>query len=146
MIRRLLQHSEFPAFRHKWVPEDIRETFFKCTRWQLEETMDPINCPYHYFCDSTNPANYPPAVNVGNLPDNGIVSSNPNRNHNRDIWGYRANLSCSTMEKILATIWSNFPPNTPLGPCQGTKDQHTAFNLMRGNLYAPTDSDLCPSF
>ncbi|KAH7855041.1 hypothetical protein Vadar_020586 [Vaccinium darrowii] len=56
MIRNLLQHPEFPAFRQGWVPEDIRETFFKCTRWQLEETMDPINCPYHYFCDSTNPA------------------------------------------------------------------------------------------
>lgn len=64
MIRNLLQHPEFPAFRQGWAPEDIRETFFKCTKWQLEETMDPINCPYHYFCDSTNPGNYPPAVDI----------------------------------------------------------------------------------
>ncbi|XP_052211308.1 uncharacterized protein LOC127814091 [Diospyros lotus] len=39
--------------------------FFKCTRWQLEETMDPINCPFHYYCDSPgNPSNYPPSVDI----------------------------------------------------------------------------------
>ncbi|KAF8406649.1 hypothetical protein HHK36_008739 [Tetracentron sinense] len=32
--------------------------------WQVEETTDPINCPYHYFCDSTYPGNYPSAVNI----------------------------------------------------------------------------------
>ncbi|KAF8413425.1 hypothetical protein HHK36_001408 [Tetracentron sinense] len=32
--------------------------------WQVEETTDPINCPYHYFCDSTYPGNYPSAVDV----------------------------------------------------------------------------------
>lgn len=26
--------------------------------------MDPINCPYHYYCDSTYPGNYPPVVDV----------------------------------------------------------------------------------
>ncbi|XP_057495457.1 uncharacterized protein LOC130780489 [Actinidia eriantha] len=52
--------------QHVWAQEDIHQTFFKCTRWQLEETMDPVNCPYHYFCDSTypDPGNYPPAVDV----------------------------------------------------------------------------------
>jgi hypothetical protein len=26
--------------------------------------MDPINCPYHYYCDSTYPGNHPPYVDV----------------------------------------------------------------------------------
>ncbi|XP_059634482.1 uncharacterized protein LOC132276869 [Cornus florida] len=59
-----LLRPEDPTYQHEWVLEDIRTTFFKCTRWQIEETMDPINCPYHYFCDSTYPGNYPPAVDV----------------------------------------------------------------------------------
>ncbi|KAF2324965.1 hypothetical protein GH714_021920 [Hevea brasiliensis] len=52
------------AFQPEWAFEDIRITFFKCVRWQVEETFDPINCPYHYFCDSTYPGNYPPYVDV----------------------------------------------------------------------------------
>ncbi|WOL09961.1 hypothetical protein Cni_G18715 [Canna indica] len=40
----------------------IESLFFKCTRWQLEETTDLINCPYHYFCDSGYQGDYPPAV------------------------------------------------------------------------------------
>lgn len=57
-------YKQNPAFRPEWAFEDIRITFFKCVRWQVEETMDPIHCPYHYFCDSTYPGNYPPYVDV----------------------------------------------------------------------------------
>lgn len=53
-----------PAFLPEWDLEDVRTTFLKCIRWQVEETLDPINCPYHYYCDSTYPGNYPPAVDV----------------------------------------------------------------------------------
>lgn len=56
--------SEKPAFQSEWDAEDVRMMFFKCVRWQVEETLDPINCPYHYFCDSTYPGNYPPAVDI----------------------------------------------------------------------------------
>ncbi|KAJ9187984.1 hypothetical protein P3X46_003389 [Hevea brasiliensis] len=63
MSSKLLQPWN-PAFQPEWAFEDIRITFFKCVRWQVEETFDPINCPYHYFCDSTYPGNYPPYVDV----------------------------------------------------------------------------------
>lgn len=53
-----------PAFVPEWNLEDVRTTFLKCVGWQTEETLDPINCPYHYYCDSTYPGNYPPAVDV----------------------------------------------------------------------------------
>ncbi|KAA8516233.1 hypothetical protein F0562_019412 [Nyssa sinensis] len=53
-----------PAFQHEWVLEGIRTTFFQCTRWQVEETMDSTYCPYHYFCDSTYPGNYSPAIDI----------------------------------------------------------------------------------
>ncbi|CAK7348597.1 unnamed protein product [Dovyalis caffra] len=53
-----------PAFQPKWASEDVQATFFKCVRWQVEDTMDPINCPYHYYCDSTYPGNHPPYVDV----------------------------------------------------------------------------------
>ncbi|XP_042423547.1 uncharacterized protein LOC122011207 [Zingiber officinale] len=36
----------------------LEKLFFKCTRWQVEETTDLINCPYHYFCDSTYQEDY----------------------------------------------------------------------------------------
>ena len=55
---------EKQAFQPEWGLENIRMTFFTCVRWQVEETMDPINCPYHYFCDSTYPGNYPPAMDI----------------------------------------------------------------------------------
>lgn len=55
---------EYPALQPEWTTEDVRLTFFKCVRWQVEETMDPINCPYHYYCDSSYPGNYPPAVDI----------------------------------------------------------------------------------
>ncbi|KAF3439768.1 hypothetical protein FNV43_RR18046 [Rhamnella rubrinervis] len=55
---------EFPALQPEWTMEDIRLTFFKCVRWQVEETMDPINCPYHYYCDSAYSGNYSSAVDI----------------------------------------------------------------------------------
>ncbi|RYR32183.1 hypothetical protein Ahy_A10g046783 [Arachis hypogaea] len=39
-------------------------TFFKCISWQVEETLDLLNCPYHYVCETTYPANYPPYVDI----------------------------------------------------------------------------------
>ncbi|KAL5859414.1 hypothetical protein ACOSQ4_000710 [Xanthoceras sorbifolium] len=63
-MNRQLLHPENPAFQPEWGLEGIRTTFFKCVRWQVEETLDPINCPYHYFCESSYPGNYPPAVDV----------------------------------------------------------------------------------
>ncbi|XP_043718501.1 uncharacterized protein LOC122666553 [Telopea speciosissima] len=63
----LLLYPEIPAFRPEWRMENISTTFFKCTKWQVEETTDPINCPYHYFCDSTYPGNYPPIVDIAVL-------------------------------------------------------------------------------
>ncbi|XP_012475041.1 uncharacterized protein LOC105791507 [Gossypium raimondii] len=53
-----------PAFQPGWDLEDIRLAFFKCTRWQVEETLDPINCPFHYFCDSVYPGHYPQVVDI----------------------------------------------------------------------------------
>ncbi|WCJ22543.1 hypothetical protein M5689_004629 [Euphorbia peplus] len=50
--------------KNLWANEDIRMTFIKCIRWQVEETLDPINCPYHYFCDSTYPGNFPPYIDI----------------------------------------------------------------------------------
>ncbi|GKV49411.1 hypothetical protein SLEP1_g56162 [Rubroshorea leprosula] len=63
MERRLL-NPNFAAFQPEWEREDILLTFFKCTRWQVEETLDPITCPFHYFCDSIYPGNYSPAVDA----------------------------------------------------------------------------------
>ncbi|XWS35981.1 hypothetical protein CRYUN_Cryun20dG0042700 [Craigia yunnanensis] len=57
-------HPKVAAFQPEWDLENIRMAFFKCTRWQVEETLDPINCSFHYFCDSIYPGNYPPAVDV----------------------------------------------------------------------------------
>uniref|UniRef100_A0A6N2L971 Uncharacterized protein n=1 Tax=Salix viminalis TaxID=40686 RepID=A0A6N2L971_SALVM len=59
-----LLHRRSGAFQPEWASEDIQATFFKCARWQVEDTMDPINCPYHYYCDSTYPGNHPPYVDV----------------------------------------------------------------------------------
>ncbi|KDP24557.1 hypothetical protein JCGZ_25121 [Jatropha curcas] len=63
MNTQLLQPQN-PAFQPEWASEDICIIFFKCVRWQVEETLDPINCPYHYFCDSTYPGNYPAYVDI----------------------------------------------------------------------------------
>ncbi|RWR80867.1 hypothetical protein CKAN_00952600 [Cinnamomum micranthum f. kanehirae] len=65
----LLLHPESPAFNFQfdWAPENITNTFFKCIRWQVEETTDPFHCPYHYYCDSTYPGNYPPFIDFSVL-------------------------------------------------------------------------------
>ncbi|KAF9688016.1 hypothetical protein SADUNF_Sadunf02G0153200 [Salix dunnii] len=59
-----LLHRRNRAFQPEWASEDIQATFFKCARWQVEDTLDPVNCPYHYYCDSTYPGNHPPYVDV----------------------------------------------------------------------------------
>lgn len=53
---------EYPAWQPEWNHGDIRLTFFKCLKWQVEETLNPIDCPYHYFCDSVYPGNYSSVV------------------------------------------------------------------------------------
>ncbi|KAJ1376377.1 hypothetical protein SESBI_50005 [Sesbania bispinosa] len=55
---------EYPTFQPGWDIEEIHATFFKCISWQMEETFDTINCPYHYVCDRTHPPNYPPSVDI----------------------------------------------------------------------------------
>lgn len=46
------------------MDSDRKNTFFKCTKWQFEDTLDPINCPFHYFCDSIYPGDYPQFTDV----------------------------------------------------------------------------------
>ncbi|KAK8945624.1 hypothetical protein KSP40_PGU021529 [Platanthera guangdongensis] len=48
----------------EWATKNITTTFFKCTKWQVEETTDLLNCPFHYFCDSSYAGNYPPLVDM----------------------------------------------------------------------------------
>ncbi|KAK7407803.1 hypothetical protein VNO78_09897 [Psophocarpus tetragonolobus] len=55
----LLWLPAYPTFQPGWDLEQIHATFFKCISWQVEETLDTFNCPYHYYCDKTYPANYP---------------------------------------------------------------------------------------
>ncbi|CAA7056214.1 unnamed protein product [Microthlaspi erraticum] len=43
---------------------DRKVTFFKCIKWQFEDTLDPINCPFHYFCDSLYAGDYPEIIDV----------------------------------------------------------------------------------
>ena len=52
------------TFSYERVPENVATTFFKCTRWLLEENGDLPICRYHYFCDSTYPGDYPPVVDL----------------------------------------------------------------------------------
>ncbi|RRT57329.1 hypothetical protein B296_00027082 [Ensete ventricosum] len=49
------------------MKKNTEKLFFKCTRWQVEETTDLVNCPYHYFCDSPYEGDYPPAVDLSVL-------------------------------------------------------------------------------
>ncbi|KMT20181.1 hypothetical protein BVRB_1g001900 [Beta vulgaris subsp. vulgaris] len=51
--------SRNSAFLSTIQEGDIQRIFFKCTKWQLEETLDPINCPYHYYCNNNYPGDYP---------------------------------------------------------------------------------------
>jgi len=48
----------------EWDQEQVHATLFKCISWQVEETLDTFNCPYHYFCDKTYPSNYPLLVDI----------------------------------------------------------------------------------
>lgn len=49
----------------KETMENITTTFFRCIKWQVEETTDPVNCPYHYFCASSyQGGDYPPAIAI----------------------------------------------------------------------------------
>ncbi|KAM1336698.1 hypothetical protein ACFX2I_041016 [Malus domestica] len=57
-----LLRPEYATWQPEWTEEEIRSTFFKCTKWQVEETLDPINCPYHYYCTSSYAGNYSQAV------------------------------------------------------------------------------------
>ncbi|CAN8306458.1 unnamed protein product, partial [Cochlearia groenlandica] len=43
---------------------DRKQIFFKCTKWQFEDTLDPINCPFHYFCDSLYAGDYPQFTDI----------------------------------------------------------------------------------
>ncbi|CAO2835368.1 unnamed protein product [Amaranthus hypochondriacus] len=58
MFNQLLQ-TRNSAFLSTIREGDIQKAFFKCTKWQLEETLDPINCPYHYYCNSNYLGDYP---------------------------------------------------------------------------------------
>jgi hypothetical protein len=58
MMNSLIWLQKNPTFQPGWDLEEIHATFFKCISWQMEETMDTINCPYHYVCDKTYPPNY----------------------------------------------------------------------------------------
>ncbi|MCL7039495.1 hypothetical protein MKW94_026417 [Papaver nudicaule] len=49
----------------KEIMQNITTTFLRCIKWQVEETTDPVNCPYHYFCDSSYPGgDYPLAMDI----------------------------------------------------------------------------------
>ncbi|KAG6534376.1 uncharacterized protein LOC122043602 [Zingiber officinale] len=44
---------------------ELNQPFTKCIRWQLEETTDPLHCPFHYFCASFyHGGDYPPSVDL----------------------------------------------------------------------------------
>ncbi|KAF3327121.1 hypothetical protein FCM35_KLT07239 [Carex littledalei] len=55
--------DEMPA-HHEWALQDIKTSILKCTRWQVEETTDFVNCSYHYFCDSTYVGDYPAFIDL----------------------------------------------------------------------------------
>ncbi|KAG9455409.1 hypothetical protein H6P81_008313 [Aristolochia fimbriata] len=56
MNNRQLLHPQNPAFQYEWTQQNVTTTFFKCTQWQVQETTDLVDCPFHYFCDSSYPA------------------------------------------------------------------------------------------
>ncbi|XP_028767056.1 uncharacterized protein LOC114724773 [Neltuma alba] len=63
-MNRLLWLPESSTFQPEWNLYDVQNTFFKCVSWQVEETLDATNCPYHYVCDRKYPANFPLAADV----------------------------------------------------------------------------------
>ncbi|KAE9615787.1 hypothetical protein Lal_00017774 [Lupinus albus] len=56
--------SEYPTFKPSFDLKHFHATFFKCISWEVEETFDAINCPYHYVCDRTYPSNYSPVIDI----------------------------------------------------------------------------------
>ncbi|XP_078152381.1 uncharacterized protein LOC144547580 [Carex rostrata] len=58
--------DEMPA-HHEWALQDIKTSILKCTRWQVEETTDFVNCSYHYFCDSTYVGDYSAFIDLAVL-------------------------------------------------------------------------------
>lgn len=65
MNRQLLLSQNPTLIQHEqWGLQNTLSTLFKCTTWQVEQTMDPIDCPYHYFCESAHPDNYPPTLDT----------------------------------------------------------------------------------
>ncbi|KAE8821070.1 hypothetical protein D1007_00917 [Hordeum vulgare] len=64
MLSPLLGRSAWtPQLQQLQVGGDaVTRQILKCTRWQLEETTDFVTCPYHYYCDSSYPGDYHPAV------------------------------------------------------------------------------------
>ncbi|XP_019455263.1 PREDICTED: uncharacterized protein LOC109356391 [Lupinus angustifolius] len=63
-MNNLLWLPKYPTLQPGLDLENFHATFFKCISWQVEETLDEINCPYHYVCDRTYPSNYPPSVDI----------------------------------------------------------------------------------
>lgn len=63
-MNNLILLPKYPTFQSRWDIEEIHPKFFKCISWQMEATMDEINCPYHYVCDKTYPPNYPFSIDI----------------------------------------------------------------------------------
>ncbi|KAL9229042.1 hypothetical protein vseg_004558 [Gypsophila vaccaria] len=61
MYNQLIHSTNFPTAA---FDDDIRHAFFKCRKWQLEETLDPVSCPYHYYCNSRYSGDYPSWVDT----------------------------------------------------------------------------------
>ncbi|PKU77515.1 hypothetical protein MA16_Dca018010 [Dendrobium catenatum] len=59
--------AEETGILQEWLTKNITTMFFKCTRWQVEETIDHLNCPFHYFCDSSYAGNFPPIIDLSVL-------------------------------------------------------------------------------
>jgi hypothetical protein len=64
MLRPLVGVGPWGAARQHGGGDAVTRQILKCTRWQLEETTDFVTCPYHYYCDSAYPGDYPAAVGV----------------------------------------------------------------------------------
>ncbi|KAK1261467.1 hypothetical protein QJS04_geneDACA001008 [Acorus gramineus] len=55
---------ENTASQHEWALKNITTTFFSCLSWQVESTTDPINCPFHYFCETNSPKSLPSIIDL----------------------------------------------------------------------------------
>ncbi|PKA54192.1 hypothetical protein AXF42_Ash000025 [Apostasia shenzhenica] len=56
--------EEEKGLLQQWVTKNLTTTFFRCTRWRVEETADLLNCPFHYFCDTSYAGNHYPFVDL----------------------------------------------------------------------------------